>query len=67
MERKMVTKEAKPKINFIQIENILFNPLVPDAHYSERHDKFSLQIQRLEVNFKLNWGFLFFAPQELTG
>ena len=27
------------------------NPLVPDAHYSERQDKpFSLQIQRLEVD-----------------
>ena len=30
-----------------------FNPLVPDAHYSERHDKpFSLQIQQLEVDLK---------------
>ena len=30
------------------------NPLVPDAHYSERQDKpFSLQIQRLEVDFKV--------------
>ena len=37
------------------------NPLVPDAHYSERQDKsFALQIQRLEVD--LNCGFLFFAP-----
>ena len=39
------------------------NPLVPDAHYSDRQDKpFSLQIQQLEVNLKLNCGFLFFAP-----
>ena len=44
------------------------NPLVPDAHYSERQDKpFSLQIQQLEVNLKLNCGFLFFAPWELMG
>ena len=36
------------------------NPLVPDAHYSERQDKpFSLQIQRLEVDLKLNCGFIF--------
>ena len=29
------------------------NPLVPDAHYSERQDKlFSLQIQQLEVDIK---------------
>ena len=38
------------------------NPLVPDAHYSERQDEpFSLQIQRLKVDLKLNCGFLFFA------
>ena len=44
------------------------NPLLPDAHYSERQDKpFSLQIQRLEVDLKLNCGFLFFAPWELMG
>ena len=31
----------------------MFNPLVPDAHYSERPDKpFSLQIQQLEVYLK---------------
>ena len=36
------------------------NPLVPDAHYSERQDKpFSLQIQQLEVDLKWNCGFLF--------
>ena len=47
---------------------IEFNPLVPDAHYSERQDKpFSLQIQRLEVDLKLNWGFLFSAPWALLG
>ena len=34
------------------------NPLVPDAHYSERQDEaFSLQIQRLEVDLKLNCEF----------
>ena len=34
------------------------NPVVPDAHYSERKDRpFSLQIQRLEVDLKLNGGF----------
>ena len=44
------------------------NPLVPDAHYSERQDKpFSLQIQWLEVDLNLNYGFLFFAPWELMG
>ena len=42
--------------------NSLINPLFPDAHYSERQDKpFSLQIQQLEVDLKLN-GILFFAP-----
>ena len=45
-----------------------FNPLVPDAHYSERQNEpFSLQIQRLEVDLKLNCGFLFFAPFVLMG
>ena len=44
------------------------NPLVPDAHYSERQDEpFSLQVQRLEVDFKLKCGFLFFAPWVLMG
>ena len=44
------------------------NPLVPDAHYSERRDEpFSLQIQRLEVDLKLNCGLLFFAPRGLMG
>ena len=44
----------------------MFNPLVPDAHYSERQDKpFSLQIQLLKVDLKLNCGILFFSPQEL--
>ena len=41
---------------------MVLNQLVPDAHYSERQDKpFSLRIQRLEVDLKLNCGFLFFA------
>ena len=45
-----------------------FNPLVPDAHYSERQDNpFSWQIQRLEVDLKLNCGFLYFSPWELMG
>ena len=45
-----------------------FNPLVPDAYYSERQDKpFSLQIERLEFDLKLNCGFLFFAPRALMG
>ena len=40
----------------------MFNPLVSDAHYSERqNEQFSLQIQRLEVDLKLNCGFLFFG------
>ena len=44
------------------------NPLVPDAHYSERQDKpFSLQIQRLEVDLKLNCGILFLATWALMG
>ena len=37
------------------------NPLVPDAHYSERQDK-PLQIQQLEVDLKWNCGFLFLHP-----
>ena len=38
---------------------ILINPLVSDAHYIERQDKpFSLRIQQLEVDLKLNCGFL---------
>ena len=45
-----------------------FNPSAPDAHHSERHGKpFSLQIQRFEVDLKLDCGFLFFAPWELMG
>ena len=41
-------------------------PLVPDAHYGERHDKpFSLQIQRLEVDLKLNCRF--FSIQGTNG
>ena len=36
--------------------------LYPDTHYSDRQDKpLSLQIQRSEVDLKLNSGFLFFA------
>ena len=44
-------------------------PLVPSsAHHSERQDEpFSLQIQRLEGDVKLNCGFLFFAPWALMG
>ena len=35
---------------------------------SERQDKpFSLQLQQLQLDLKLNWGFLFFAPRELMG
>ena len=46
----------------------VINPLVPDAHYCERQAKpFSLQIKLLEVDLKLNCGFLFFAPWELMG
>ena len=38
----------------MSVNIIGINPLVPDAHYSERQDKpFSLQIQRLEVDFKV--------------
>ena len=44
----------------VEIFSIL-NPSVPDAHYSECQDKpLSLQIQRLEVDLKLNSGFLFY-------
>ena len=47
------------KTNFTVLCEDGINPLVPDAHYSERQDKpFSLQIQRLEVDLKLNCGFL---------
>ena len=53
---------AKLKVAF------LLNPLVPDAHYSERQDKqISLQTQRLEVDLKLNCRFLSFSPRELMG
>ena len=42
---------------------VSFNPLVPDAHYSERRDKpFYLQIQRLEVDLKLIADFYFLHP-----
>ena len=45
-----------------------FNPLVPDVPYSERQDEpFSLQIQWLEVDLKLNCGFLVFAPWAIMG
>ena len=40
------------------LTEMIFNPLVPDAHYSERQDEpYSLKIQRLEVDLKLNCGF----------
>ena len=41
----------------------IINPLVPDAHYSERQDKsFSLQIQLLESLFKVELRiFIFFT------
>ena len=46
----------------------MLNPLVPDAHYCERQDKpFSLEIQLLEIDFKLNCRFLFHAPWALMG
>ena len=33
--------------------NLMFNPLIPDAHYSECQGKtFSLKIQRLEVDLE---------------
>ena len=51
-----------------QFSDFSLNPLVLDARYSERQDKpISLQIQRFEVDLKLNCGFLFFAPRELMG
>ena len=56
-----------PEEDYLYSESAL-NPLVPDAHYSERQDKpFSLQIKQLEVNLKWNCGFLFFAPWGLMG
>ena len=46
----------------------LLNPIVSDAQYSERQDKpFSLQIQQLKVDLKLNKGFLFLALRKLMG
>ena len=54
--------------NFSVLYSNVINPLVPDAHYSERQDKpISLQIQRLEVDLKLNCRFLFFAPPRTNG
>ena len=45
-------------------ERIGFNPLVPDAHYSERPDKqVSLQIKLIEAALQLNCGFLFFGTR----
>ena len=46
-----------------QKPNAVINPLVPER----QDEQFSLQIQRLEVDLKLNCGFIFFAPQELMG
>ena len=46
-------------LNWFKIWNI--NPLVPHGHYSE-YKLFSLQIQRLEVDLKLSWEFLFLHP-----
>ena len=41
------------QIKIRQLDSTEFNPLVPDAHYSERQGKpFSLQIQQLEVDLK---------------
>ena len=52
----------------VELEVEHFSPSVPDAHYSERQDKpFSLQIQQLEVDLKLNCRFYFFAPRDLMG
>ena len=46
---------GKNNHNFITTRRIIINPLVPDDHFSEPQDKpFSLQIQRLEVDIKLN-------------
>ena len=67
--------KKQPQVNVVStisvqstILLIFINPLVPDAHYSVRHDKpFSLQSQRLEVDLKLNCGFLFCAPWALMG
>ena len=45
-----------------------FNPLVPDAHYSERQDEpFSLQLQQLEIDLKLKCRFLFFCNLGTNG
>ena len=47
---------------------LFFNPLVPDAHYSEHQDKpFSLQIQQLEVKFKVNLRIFIFGTLGTNG
>ena len=44
------------------------NPLVPDAHYSERQDKpFSLQIPQLEVDFKVKLPIFIFCTLGTNG
>ena len=47
---------------YLKCPALRINPVVPDAHYSERQDEpFSLPIQRLEVEFKLA-DFYFLRP-----
>ena len=46
----------------------LLNPSVPDAQYSERQgNPFSLQIQRLEINLKLQMGIFIFCTLRTNG
>ena len=46
----------------------IINPLVPDAHYSERQDKpFSLQIRKLEVRFKVKLQIFIFCTLGING
>ena len=48
-----------PALQFLS-KNLSIKPLVPDAHYNERQDKpFSLQIERLEADLKLNRRYFF--------
>ena len=52
--------------SFLPYGAVAINSLVPDAHYCERKDKNMFDV-RLEVDSKLNCGFLFFAPWALMG
>ena len=50
--------ECRVPMQWLKKEFVLIclNPLVPKAHYSEGQDKpFYLQIERLEVDSKLNY------------